>query len=256
MKERVDSFIIQIPSLNEQSASSLIDYFSYFLIVIEEQELATPSAIDYCFELASMQKYSNTASYLPRNSKRTKGKNAKFIKIKGGYHLERNFELDLQKTLHVGPQRLETSHLLRSLLLKVQEPHKRTFLQESIDCYEIGARRAAIALCWSLTVHHLYDFVISQKINEFNSALSKNTDKRIKVTSISNIDDFTEIPEGKFIEMLRSSRIITNDVRKILDAKLGIRNTAAHPSLVMISEVKATDFIIDLVNNVILKYVP
>lgn len=256
MKESIDSFINQIPSLNEQPASALIDYFAYFLIVIEEQELATPSAIDYCFEVARMQKYSNTASYLSRNSKRTKGKNTKFIKVKGGYHLERSHELELQKNLHTGPQRLETSHLLRGLLSKVQDPHKRTFLQESIDCYEIGARRAAIALCWSLTVHHLYDFVISQKITEFNNALSKNNDKRIKVNSINNIDDLTEIPEGKFIEFLRSARIITNDVRKILDAKLGIRNTAAHPSSVMISEVKATDFIIDLVNNVILKYVP
>lgn len=256
MKEKIDSFVAQIPNLNEQQASSLIDYFAYFLTVIAEEAAATPSGINYCFELARIQKYSNTAAYLSRNSKRARNTTPKFLKVNGGYQLERNFELTLQKTLHTGPQRLETSHLLRGLLPRVAEQHKRTFLQEAIDCYEIGARRGAIALTWSLTVHHLFEYVLSQKINEFNAALAKNTDKRIKITKIVVVDDFSEIPEGKFIEFLRGARIISNDVRKILDAKLGIRNSAAHPSAVMISEVKATDFIIDLVNNVILKYVP
>lgn len=256
MKDQVDSFVAQIPDLNEQQASSLIDYFSYFLTVLVEEDAATPSAIDYCFELARIQKYSNTSAYLSKNAKRARNTTPKFLKVDGGYQLERTFELSLQKTLHAGPQRLETSHLLRSLLPKVTDQHKRTFLQEAIDCYEIGARRAAIALTWSLTVHHLYEYVLSKKLNEFNATLAKNTDKRIKITQVAIVDDFSEIPENKFVEFLRSSRIISNDVRKILDAKLGIRNSAAHPSSVMISEVKATDFIIDLVENVVLKYVP
>lgn len=41
---------------------------------------------------------------------------------------------------------------------------------------------------------------------------------------------------------------------KLLDNRLGIRNSAAHPSSVVISEVKTTDFIIDLVENVVAKY--
>ncbi|MDO9166742.1 MAG: hypothetical protein Q7U13_11610 [Rhodoferax sp.] len=256
MKDQVDSFIVQIPNLNEQQASSLIDYFAYFLIVIAGKSAATPSGIDYCFELARIQKYSNTSAYLSKNAKRSRKTTTKFIKIDGGYQLERSFELLLQKALHTGPQRLETSHLLRGLLPKVVDQHKRTFLQEAIDCYEIGARRGAIALTWSLVVHHLFEYILSKKLNEFNIALAKNTDKRIKVTQVTVVDDFSEIPENKFIEFLRSAQIISNDVRKILDTKLGIRNSAAHPSAVMISEVKATDFIIDLVDNVVLKYIP
>jgi hypothetical protein len=60
--------------------------------------------------------------------------------------------------------------------------------------------------------------------------------------------------ESKLIEIARGSKIISNDVRKILDTKLGIRNSSAHPTSISISEVKATDFIIDLVDNVITKY--
>ena len=45
-----------------------------------------------------------------------------------------------------------------------------------------------------------------------------------------------------------------NDVHKILTTKLGIRNSAAHPSTVVITQVQAEDFITDLINNVVLKY--
>jgi hypothetical protein len=60
---------------------------------------------------------------------------------------------------------------------------------------------------------------------------------------------------NKFIELCRAASIISNDVRKILDAKLGIRNSAAHSSRITVGEHKAVEFGIDLINNVILKYV-
>jgi hypothetical protein len=68
-------------------------------------------------------------------------------------------------------------------------------------------------------------------------------------------DDFLEIrDESAFIEILRSATIITNDVRKILDEKLGFRNTCAHPNDIVIPESKVLAAIEDLVYNVVLKY--
>ncbi|WP_348246147.1 hypothetical protein, partial [Salmonella enterica] len=64
----------------------------------------------------------------------------------------------------------------------------------------------------------------------------------------------SDIPEGKFIEFLRSASIVSGDVRKILDQKLGIRNTAAHPSTVKIAQSRANDFFDDLIENVYRKY--
>ena len=71
---------------------------------------------------------------------------------------------------------------------------------------------------------------------------------------IQNRDDFGEIPEGKFIELLRAGNIISNDVRKILEEKLGTRNSCAHPSGISIKPSKVIEFIDDLVANVVLKY--
>lgn len=99
-----------------------------------------------------------------------------------------------------------------------------------------------------------FHYIFARHLPAFNKVLAANTDKRIKISAVSVQDDFAEIPEGKFIEFCRAAKIISNDVRKILDAKLGIRNTCAHPSGVTISEAKAIDVIDDLVKNVILKY--
>ncbi|SOC55698.1 hypothetical protein SAMN05421509_105273 [Chromohalobacter canadensis] len=254
MKEDIDEFVQKIPSITEKKPAVLIDYFVYFITVILKEDAATPAGVERCFELVRIQKYSNISSYLSRKSKRSKSAAPKFIKTKVGYQLERGAELEIQKILHIGPARQETSHLLRGLLTKVSGQHKRAFLQESIDCYEIGAKRASVVMVWILTINHLYEYIFYNQRSTFDCALSKNNDKRVKVTKISKVDDFSEIPEGKFIELARSAGIISNDIRKILDVKLGVRNSYAHPSNVTISDVKATDFIIDLVENVILKY--
>ncbi|QVE17029.1 hypothetical protein [Pseudomonas cichorii] len=254
MKESLDSFLLLVPQHESCSPADMIDYFVYFLTVITGQETVKPSEVDACFTSSRLQKYSNISAYLSRNSKKSKGKKSKFIKLKEGYQLERSRQVELQHDLHSGPAKLETSFLLRSLLERMTSKSQQLFLQEAIECYEIGARRAAVVLVWILVIHHLYDHITKNSLTEFNTALSKNTDKRIKITSIEKHDDFSEIPEGKFIELARSAGIISNDVRKILDNKLGTRNTYAHPSGVSISEVKVNDFIIDLVENVILKY--
>lgn len=64
------------------------------------------------------------------------------------------------------------------------------------------------------------------------------------------------LKESKFIEICRSANVISNEVRKILDEKLGIRNTCAHPNSIVISESKSTSFIEDLIENVMLKFFP
>jgi len=254
VKEKLDNFLLQVPELEKQTPANLIDYFVYYLTVIESNNVVQASEVEACFNLSRLKKYSNIPSYLSRNSKGKRGDKPKYIKSRDGYQLERSYQLDIQKSLHTGPAKIETSHLLRALLSKLINKKEQAFLQEAIDCYEIGARRAAIVLVWILTVYHLCEYILKNELSAFNTALAKDKDKRIKISSIVKIDDFSEMPESKIIELARGAKIISNDVRKILDIKLGIRNSSAHPSSISISEVKTTDFIIDLVDNVITKY--
>jgi hypothetical protein len=94
--------------------------------------------------------------------------------------------------------------------------------------------------------------VLTHKLRDFNVELAK---KGWKLTAVSNKDDFSEIKKEKdFIELCRAASVFNNDVRKILDEKLGIRNAAGHPSTVTVHGTKAANFIEDLVDNVILKF--
>jgi hypothetical protein len=140
--------------------------------------------------------------------------------------------------------------------LESQTPggRKKDFLKETIECLEVGAHRATILMCWILIMDHLHELVFIKHLSAFNTELAKVTDKRVKVSSVQQRDDFGDIPESKFIELLRTSRIISNDVRKILDSKLGIRNSSAHPSGIVVSHSKVVDFVDDLVENVLEKY--
>jgi hypothetical protein len=176
------------------------------------------------------------------------------LRIADGYQLHRTLKHELEKSIEKKPLKIKVSKDLRQLLLHIKNPNENEFLKEAIDCFEISAYRASIVMVWNLTIDHLFEYILKHKLAAFNSALALNTDRRVRITSVSTRDDFSEIPENKFIELSRTSNIISNDIRKILDTKLGIRNTYAHPSSLKVTETKAIEFIEDLVNNVILKF--
>lgn len=130
---------------------------------------------------------------------------------------------------------------------------EQRFYAEVVACVKTGSRRAAMVMIWLLTVDHLQRYVLGKKLSDFNNALSKRTDH--KGLQVSSMDHFAELRDDKaFIEILRSSGVITNDVRKILDEKLGFRNSCAHPADIEITDLKVVSSVEDLVLNVILKY--
>ena len=102
-----------------------------------------------------------------------------------------------------------------------------------------------------MTIDRLYNYVFSKNLAAFNQVLSKQNKK---IQSIKKREDFNEIGEGEFITISRSAGIINNDQRKILEEKLGIRNTAAHPNTTKISEAKCMSFVEDLVDNILVKF--
>jgi hypothetical protein len=160
----------------------------------------------------------------------------------------------LSKKLGAETITAQTSATLRELEHKVPIGANKDFLREAIDCFEAGANRATILMAWNLAMDHLFAYILAHKLSAFNTVLGQNADKSVKVKVITQRDDFTEMKETKFIEFCRSAQIISNDVRKILDQKLGTRNSCAHPSGVTINKSKVIDFVEDLVDNVVLKY--
>lgn len=251
MTDSVNRFYNSIESASAQSQTALIELFVYFLTVEQGQDTATPKEVDQCFIDCDLTPPRATASRL---SEGLKTKPQKYIKAGGGYKLQRHMREALSKKLGAETTTSQISSTLRSLEHKVPAGGAKEFLAETLDCYEVRANRATIVMAWILAVNHLFDYIIKHRLIEFNAVLAKNADKRVKVSIITQRDDFSDIPEGKFIELCRSAKIISNDVRKILDQKLDIRNSCAHPSGVKINRTKVIDFVEDLVENVVLKY--
>lgn len=254
MDAEFEDFLGRIPDLNGQRASALIDFFAYYLTVERGEPVVVSSSIKECFDNANMERYSNIPDHLGKQSRKTRTRRANYVKRKGGYRLARHREDEIRAALGKDSSAPDASPLLRARLPSVTDAQEQAFLEEVLRCYEANAPRATIVMVWILAMHHLQQHILSHRLADFNAALAANKDKRVKVKKVTTIDDFSDIPEGAFILLARKARVISNDVRKILDQKLGTRNTSAHPSAVTISDIKVVDFVTDLVENVIQKY--
>jgi hypothetical protein len=249
MTTAVNRFYSSIENASGQSQSALVELFVYFLTAESGQESATSKQVAECFRACDLVVPGNVGARL---SEGLKSKPPKYIKANGGYKLQRHMREALSRKLGAETVTAQTSATLRRLEQELPAGANKDFLKEAIDCFEVGANRAAIVMTWILAMDHLFAHILAHRLTDFNAALSK--DNGVKIVTITQRDDFNEIKETKFIELCRAAGIVSNDVRKILDQKLGTRNSCAHPSGVTVNKSKVIDFIEDLIDNIILKF--
>ena len=249
MIDAINRFYSSIEDASNQSQSAFVELFVYYLTVEVGQNSATPKQVSDCFVACDLVAPKGVAARL---SEGLKTRPAKFIKVSGGYKLQRHLREAISKKLGVEKITAQTSATLRELERKMPEGSRKEFLRETIDCFEAGANRATITMAWILAVDHLFAHILKHRLAEFNISLAKN--RGVKLNAVTQRDDFTDIKESNFVEICRAGKIISNDVRKILDSSLGVRNSCAHPSGIKVTNTKVVAFVEDLVENVVLKY--
>src|SRR3989304_6332686 len=242
MRLLIEGYLDRKPDFGQLSLIDQIMYMAYFYVKTSKDIVFTAQNIEECFEIVHL----HTPTNMPARLKELERKR-KIIPKSNGYSFQRETLKNLDDEFGVSKPKKQVSHNLRTLLSKISVEQKKGFLEEAISCYEIGTFRAAIVMCWLLTIDHLYDHVISKKLNDFNTALSRT---KHKLSVVRTKDDLSEFKESIFIELCRTASIITNDERKILVEKLDIRNSCAHPNPIKISESKATSYIEDLIDNI------
>jgi hypothetical protein len=232
--------------LHNRSQLKLARFLIYWVVEIHGVQAVDGKLLKQLFEALDLPEPTNPAVIF------SKLKYAKqLVKTAQGYRPSAHLKEAAKKELENKPPLLMAEPHIESLLKKVNRPDAKNFLEEAHLCLRANAPRAAIVMTWIVVINHLYEYVFAHKLSDFNSELAK---KNWKLTSIVSKDDFSEIKKEKdFIELCRAANVFSNDVRKILDEKLGIRNTAGHPSGVTVHGTKAANFIEDLVENVILK---
>lgn len=248
-REDLNLFVTRFAEFATWSTTKQVDYIAYYLLIQSNTEFVTVAEIEECLSLLDLRPYSRLAVHL---SEEVKKKGGRYIKHQKGYRLERLAFDEIRLVVDAEPKRVQVAKHLLDLIPKVSDSQEKSFLEEAIRSYRVESYRAAIIMIWVLTMDHLQRFTFGNKLTEFNVSLCAHSDKKMK--PIINYDDFSELKESRIIELMRSANIISNDVRKILDEKLGIRNSAGHPSGVSISAHKTTEFALDLIENVLLKY--
>jgi hypothetical protein len=231
--------------------ADLPDFFVYHLTANLEEPAATVQMVKDCYSACDLAIPSWLA---PHFSNGLKSNPRLFIKSANGYRLEGKRREQIALALGVAGDELQTSAALERLESLVVDGPKRDFLHETIKCFSAGANRAAVVMCWNLTLHHLQDHILAHATASFAQALAVNTDARVKIKSVAKHDDFTEMPESKFLEFCRVGKIVTSSMYNKLKGRLDDRNGAAHPSGVTTTPKFAEAYIEDMVENVIRKF--
>jgi hypothetical protein len=192
----------------------------------------------------------NVAQYLPRLAESTP---PDFVKVAGGYKLERSVRTGLDVKYGVHQSVVHVSKLLADLPSKVPNLAEKTFLVEAMKCYRVEAYRACIIMAWNLAFDHLLNWILNDptRLADFNGAITKRYPKRTGI-AIRDQNHFEEFKEFEVIEICQTASLMSKNIIDILREKLKKRNAAAHPSQLVFMQSQADDVVTDLVNNVVL----
>jgi hypothetical protein len=186
--------------------------------------------------------------YLPNMHKQ-----GDLLKSKDGYRLAGPLRSEYDERYGLHQSFVTVRKLLADLPAIVPSLAEQTFLKEALRCYSVEAYRACIVMTWNLAFHHLLNWILKDpaRLAAFNAKIVKRNPRKAHIT-IAGYDDFEDLTEREVVDICNTANLITSGMNKILLAKLDIRNTAAHPSAIIIVQPQADDVVTDLVHNVVL----
>jgi len=230
-----------------------VELFVYFLTEIDGAESATVQSLVKCFVDCSLTPPRSIPQVLNRG---LTSNPRRYVKASVGYKLEYHRRDDLAKQFGAETHTIQVPPELRNLEDKLPEGVGKSWFKEAMDCYGVEAYRAALIMTWIFALDHLLNYVLAHKLFDFNKALAAHPDQRTarKVGQISARDDFGPIGEEMLLDLCKTAKVISADVRRVMGGALGVRNTAAHPSGVVVTRSKFVTIAEDLVINVVLKY--
>jgi hypothetical protein len=247
----LQEFRSSIPGYSAKGHPEKIPILGWFLHVHQSADHFSVAQVKHSYEVLHDPLPSSFSGYFANLiSQKCLLRNA------SGYRLSGTMRDVLDKRYGQSAHKVQVTELLRGLPIQIPDLAERTYLNEALICYEHGAFRAAVVMTWNLAYHHLCDFVLQKRLTDFNKRWYLKFPGQHKTPkSITSMDDFTEyLKEFEMIAICKDEGIITKDVWRVLDEKLGRRNSAAHASSLAIDQLQADAFIDDLVKNVVLKF--
>ena len=243
-----DEFAGSIPGFAQFTFVEKIKRFCWYLAADQKLQKISARDVSRCFDQAGCPRPTSIAPFLASLVAQ------KFLlRQRGDYSLSREGRDRFDSVLGRREATIMVDDLLQGLPARLTISCERVFLDEALTCFRSGAFRAAIVMTWNLAYDHFCTYIMTKHLVAFNSQLPI-TFPKARLSMVTLREDFETLKESEVLQVARSANIISGSVHKILKEKLDRRNTAAHPSSVVISRLTAEDCISDLIENVVLKF--
>jgi hypothetical protein len=141
---------------------------------------------------------------------------------------------------------------LRKLLPKILSDKNRDFVAEAVSCYERKNLRAAAVLSWVGAISILYDHVMQHALTKFSNEWVRRNPQKNK--PIAAVEDFSELKEDTFLDVLNAISIIGKSVKDELKGCLKFRNGCGHPNTLVVGETRVAAHLESLINNVYTRF--
>jgi hypothetical protein len=243
-KEALQQLVLRFSDFDMWELCKKLEIISWFLHAVMKQEYFTEADLRRCLQYLHV---SHSIYLLPGQIQKCRNI------VSTGY---RKFNLHyrvrdkLDKQLQTSPRAAAIHELLKTLPAKIPIAEEKEYLIETLKCYQIGANRAAIVMAWNLAFSHLCNFILKDqnKLAAFNQELQKIP----KARPIAAYDDYSRLKESIILDICNSAKVISKNHYTILKDKLNRRNIAAHPSAVIITRIDTEQYIVDVINNLVL----
>lgn len=168
---------------------------------------------------------------------------------KGRWELTDSGESHVREQLALpdeAPQAKEDVSSLLRLSRSVTDETVRDYVDESIKCLQVGARRAAVVFLWTGAVYEIRERVWEKGAQQIEGALQRRNAK----ARFRRKDDFSFVKDKTLIELTGDLAIFDKSERKRLAEGLDLRNDCGHPVKYRPREKKVSSFIEDLLQVV------
>ncbi len=127
---------------------------------------------------------------------------------------------------------------LKNAVDKLSDLHEKGYLMEAINCYEVGAPRAAIVMTWCAVVRYLHRQMRPELESKFWEKYEKMQENsrfyqekgQNPIKWYSGPGKLNDVKESDLIEVYSTIGLITKEERMDLRNNLELRNKCAHMS--------------------------
>jgi hypothetical protein len=243
------SFVGGVSGFATKPNTYKIQVFGWYMHEVQNIERFSAADLNKYFDECNISRPSNTGVFLKSMLDR---KPPLLLKDSKGHRLSSTARTEMAAQFPSRPTAVNTTKILNDLAAQITDPAQTAFLTETLTCFKQHAYRAAIVMAWNLAFNDVLDRLFANHLVDFNAQLYRAFPKEKQIARRS---DFEDLKESRIIEVGKGASIFSATTAKILTEKLTKRNTAAHPSLVVVTSVTAEEVISDLVQNVILRKV-